>query len=475
MEATRHLMTFRQKILSLHRLISPRTVSCRASLYARRNTLQNIKSRVVRQTSVYCRPQFPALTTRCHQMVGNKSDGNKGLKNAIHGKLSNNYVQSFGSFTRMPRTLTVPQSHMSCAKNIHTTARRNVLLPPHVWLLIKPVQKLLAIILGRSVRKWWRALPANKRQLFKQSVRENKWKLSIGAAALGSVIILFYFTNLEETPITGRSRLLVFRKEHYDLLTTLEYESLIEEFKDIMLPKEDARYQLVQKIVDHLISCNSDLPEVSKIEWTIHVVDRPLINAFVLPNGQVFVFTGMLDAVANNDQLAFILGHELAHAILEHMAEKASVTHFMDFLFLISLTMIWAICPMDSLAVVGQWVQSKLREACVDVRASSVFWKQMEVMETLGEQPRIPEWLSTHPSHENRAEHLDRLIPKALKLRDSCNCSELPSVDPRYIFELSVKHLLQTQRGRDGQAIAGELVPVQVDDRVPLVSAVTAI
>lgn len=43
-------------------------------------------------------------------------------------------------------------------------------------------------------------------------------------------------------------------------------------------------------------------------------------------------------------------------------AEKASLVHLLDFLSLIFLTMIWAICPRDSLAVVGQWIQSKLQE-----------------------------------------------------------------------------------------------------------------
>ncbi|XP_073400678.1 metalloendopeptidase OMA1, mitochondrial isoform X3 [Dendrobates tinctorius] len=245
--------------------------------------------------------------------------------------------------------------------------------------------------------------------------------------------LIFFSLNVAETHRMGRGLL----KLNSSLLEEAE---LMEEFKDVLLPAEDGRYQLVQKIVDYLITCNRDLPEVSKMQWTVHVVDKPeVINAYVLPNGQVFVFTGMLQAVADVDQLSFILGHELAHAILEHTAEKASISHFLDFLFLLSLVMIWAICPMDSIAILGQWVQSRLREylflrpysrtleaeadkvglelvakACADVRASSVFWKQMELVDTLAGQPRIPEWLSTHPSHENRAEQLDRLIPKSL-------------------------------------------------------------
>ncbi|CAI9583492.1 unnamed protein product [Staurois parvus] len=266
-----------------------------------------------------------------------------------------------------------------------------------------------------------------------------------------------------------------------------------------MIPEKDELYQQVKTLVRHLIACNSDVPEVAKIEWTLHVVDKPIINAYVLPNGQIFVFTGMLGAVADSNQLAFILSHEIAHAILDHTAEKVSVSHLLDFLFMISLVMIWAICPMDSLAVLGHWIQSKLQEyvferpysrtleteadkvglelaakACVDVRASSVFWKQMVVMETYGDEPHIPEVLSTHPSHERRAVYLDRLIPKALKLRESCDCPPLNSVDPRLIFEQSMKLLLQSSRERDDRAIKGDLHPVCTDDEAPITAAVKA-
>lgn len=62
-------------------------------------------------------------------------------------------------------------------------------------------------------------------------------------------------------------------------------------------------------------------------------------------------------------------------------------------------------------------------QACVDVRASSVFWQQMELAETIQGQPKLPEWLSTHPSHENRAEHLDRLIPEVSWVEGSVSFS----------------------------------------------------
>lgn len=121
----------------------------------------------------------------------------------------------------------------------------------------------------------------------------------------------------------------------------------MEQFKNQMLPETDARYQVVERVVGHLSESNKDIPQVAALEWVIHVVDEPGVNAFVLPvsctrhknviilkqhlmcfplnfyslclqNGQVFVFTGLLDAVSDIHQLSFILGHEIAHAVLEH-------------------------------------------------------------------------------------------------------------------------------------------------------------
>lgn len=347
---------------------------------------------------------------------------------------------------------------------------------PLFWIIIKPVQKLFAILVGRSIRKWWKALPPNKRELFKESVRTNKWKILLGVSSLGVLFVVFYFTHLEETPITGRARLLVFGKEHLRQLSQVEYSMWMEKYESKMLPETDARYQVVKRVVGHLSESNKDIPQVSALTWAIHVVDEPEVNAFVLPNGEVFVFTGLLNAVSDIHQLSFILGHEIAHAVLEHAIEKASLVHFLDFLSLIFLTMIWAICPHDILAVVGQRIQSKLQEfifdrpysrtleaeadkvglqfaakACVDVRASSVFWQLMELVETIKGEPKLPEWLSTHPSHENRAEHLDRLIPEALKIRERCNCPSLSGPDPRLVFRLNRQHLLESYKAQETQ------------------------
>lgn len=383
------------------------------------------------------------------------------------------------------------------ARCFHTSPPVRAAPAPLLLLILKPVQKLLAIIVGRGIRKWWQALPPNKKELFKDSVRRNRWKLLFGMSAFGLLFVVFYFTHLEVSPVTGRSKLLLLGKEHFRLLSDLEYEVWMEKFKSDLLPERDPRFLTVKEVVYHLTQCNQDVPGISEISWVIHVVESPDVNAFVLPHGQVFVFTGLLNSVTDVHQLSFLLGHEIAHAVLGHAAEKASMVHLLDFLGMIFLTMIWAVCPRDSLAVLGQWIQSKLQEymfdrpysrtleaeadkiglqlaakACVDVRASSVFWQQMELSDSLHGYPRLPEWLSTHPSHGNRAEYLDRLIPQALELREACNCPPLSGPDPRLLFKLTVKRFLEDFETEDLNITAKkqkmDAVPTQKQEQIPL-------
>ncbi|XP_061593086.1 metalloendopeptidase OMA1, mitochondrial isoform X2 [Cololabis saira] len=249
----------------------------------------------------------------------------------------------------------------------------------------------------------------------------------------------------------------------------------MEEFGEHLLPESDPLHQMVKQLVQLLAQRNKDIPEVAEITWTVHIVNKPTINAFVLPDGKVFMFTGMLEAVADIDQLIIVLGHEMAHAILEHSAEQASLSHVVDLLSLILVTAIWAMCPGDSLAVLGSWAKDKLTElmfsrpysrkleaeadqvglqlaakACADVRVGPVFWQQLELVDKLSGEPTMPEWLSTHPSHRNRSSQMERLIPQALELRESCSCPALPPTDPRVVFSETVRVMLEKVKDQPG-------------------------
>ncbi|XP_078074610.1 metalloendopeptidase OMA1, mitochondrial isoform X2 [Mustelus asterias] len=323
------------------------------------------------------------------------------------------------------------------SRDFHTTSRVLALPIPLLLILLKPVKKLTAMLLGRSIRKWWQGLPPDKQELLKDSVKRNRWRILLGICSLSGLIAIYFWTHLDKSPITGRTRLLMFSKRQFLQLVEFEYQSVLESYKDKFLPVTDPMYETTHFVFNQLVEKNKDIPGVSETKWSINVVEDPEINAFVMPNGQVFVLTGLFKAVADTDQLACILGHEMAHCLLAHGAEHASIIQLLDFVSLVFLTLIWAVFPRDSLAALGQWIQGKLiqymfdrpysrkleieadevglrlaAKACMDVRASSVYWQQLELMKIVSGTFQIPEWFSTHPSNDRRVQHLDKLIPE---------------------------------------------------------------
>lgn len=363
----------------------------------------------------------------------------------------------------------------SCAERsrcvlFHSSAPLRAVPAPLMWMVIKPLQKIMAVILGRSIRKWWTALPDNRRQLLREWMWLRRWRLAAGAGVTLVIMAVLLLTHADQCPLTGRTRLLVFSRDSYMELAAHMSQAYMEEFEQAMVPVSDPRHQVVELVMQHLAQRNKDIPDVCDVDWTVHVVQDPKVNAFVLPNGKVFVFTGMLEAVTDVHQLTVVLGHEMAHALLAHSAEQASLSHVVDLLSMILLTAIWAVCPRDSVALLGHWAQEKLTQlmfhrpysrkleaeadevglqlaakACADVRAGPVFWQQMDLRDQLQGELVLPEWLSTHPSHKNRYTQMDRFMPQALQLRESCVCPPLPDKDPRTVFSKSVRLLLDNQ------------------------------
>jgi predicted Zn-dependent protease len=176
--------------------------------------------------------------------------------------------------------------------------------------------------LNRVLRKWWRELPPNKRQLFIEWFFRNKWKIGLIFASIISLFYLYYLSHIQETPITKRKRFIAFTPKQLLAINNYEFEVQLELFRSKLLPNNHHLTQRVAKIATQLINGNSDLNQIHDHEWSISVIDEPKIkNAFVVPSGQIFVFTGMLSMCDNDQQLGVILAHEMAHAVLAHGAE----------------------------------------------------------------------------------------------------------------------------------------------------------
>ena len=119
----------------------------------------------------------------------------------------------------------------------------------------------------------------------------------------------FYIYNLETVPVSGRRRFnCISAKRETDMAQQL-YGQVMQEFGSRVLPAWHPNSKLVNKVMNRLIPASG----LEDQAWEVHVVNDPQMNAFVLPGGKVFVFSGILPICNGEDGLATVLGHEIAH------------------------------------------------------------------------------------------------------------------------------------------------------------------
>lgn len=171
------------------------------------------------------------------------------------------------------------------------------------------------------MRNWWRELPPNKKELVKKWLIQHQGKFYILIIFATCGIIAYYVAHLEQTPITKRKRFIAFTPKQIEELTDFEFQAQLELLKGKLLRGDHKDCKRVAKIVNQLLNGNRDLEIIYTKNWSISVVDDPRMNAFVLANGQVFVFRGMLEFCTSDEQLGNLLAHEMAHAVLGHGAE----------------------------------------------------------------------------------------------------------------------------------------------------------
>ena len=358
------------------------------------------------------------------------------------------------------------------------------LINPLLIAFIKPFSRVFAMVVGRRFRRWWRTLPESEKIKFRNEIKKRSrvW-IGLGVAALAGIAYA-YESHVEESPITKRRRFVALNRDQVDKIATSEFQQLSEEFSGLMLPESSHYYSRMTRVASRILRSNSDLKEISGKNWTVTVIDRGDKNAFVLPTGNIFVFSGMLDLCANDDQLGIIISHEIAHTVLNHAGEHLSHVNFVSALLMVPLAVLWAFIPSDGIAVIADWFIHKASsmifelpysrdmemeadevglllaaKACFDVREAPAFWALMELSEA--EEEKMPfEILSTHPTHQNREGNLASLVPKAIEVRSSCGCHRLGPTDPYAEFKKYVQKVAQRKEAAVNQS--SPVVPIFV-------------
>lgn len=173
-------------------------------------------------------------------------------------------------------------------------------------------------------------------------------------------------------------------------------------------------------------------PDARNWAWEINVFDSDDINAFCAPGGKIGVYTGIIQKLRlSDDELAAVMGHEIAHALREHSREQASQKTISS---LITSTIAAAAGVPGELMDAGSQMlvhlpNSRAMElesdviglelmarAGYDPRNASSIWKKMQQVNGASKGPAF---LSTHPPGADRIQELDAYVPKVLPLYEA--------------------------------------------------------
>ncbi|WP_031370560.1 M48 family metallopeptidase [Lysobacter antibioticus] len=269
-----------------------------------------------------------------------------------------------------------------------------------------------------------------------------------------------WFGSAQTDPYTGE-------KAHYGASADEEIQLGAQAFQQVLgdanaqralLPDNAPQSQGVREIAQRLIS---KVPQVTEslaasngqaaptdyrnFQWNVAVINSQEANAFCLPGGKMAVYTGLFPVTQNNDALAVVMGHEIAHALLRHGSQRMAQQKLVQMGQIAAGMAVGGMDPQQQQMVMGalgagaqyglvlpygrnhetQADQVGLMlaaAACYDPRQAIPLWERMA---QLGGGQRPAEFASTHPDPANRIQTLQALMPKALQFYQA-NCASRP-------------------------------------------------
>ena len=211
-------------------------------------------------------------------------------------------------------------------------------------------------------------------------------------------------------------------------------QMMAEAQKKNALDRDAAQVARIKNIIGRLIPQTAVFrPDAPKWQWEAHVISLDEVNAWCMPGGKMAVYTGLIQKLQiTDDELAAVMGHEIAHALREHARERVSRQMGTQ----MAVGIAGALFGIGDLGQgLGNMVadvtlnlpNSRLHEteadrigvelaarAGYDPRAAIQLGEKMAKVSSGGGQP--PKWLSTHPSHEDRIKDLRIYAEKVLPL-----------------------------------------------------------
>ena len=250
-------------------------------------------------------------------------------------------------------------------------------------------------------------------------------------ASLAVIALLSACANTTRPGAVGvnRSQFMMISSSEVDRLSAISYNDQAQKAKEKnILVTSGPTYDRLKRIANRLIPQTGEFrDDTRQWNWQLTLIDAPTLNASCAPGGKITFYTGIIEQLnLSDDEIAAIMGHEIAHAIREHGRERVSQAMAQSAVANIAMAAAGGYGSAVSAAnQVAQYVlvlpNSRQNESEADAiglelaaragynpQAAISVWKKM-IKATDSKSP--PEFLSTHPSGETRIEQLTALMP----------------------------------------------------------------
>ncbi|MDR2204558.1 MAG: M48 family metallopeptidase [Flavobacteriaceae bacterium] len=250
---------------------------------------------------------------------------------------------------------------------------------------------------------------------------------------VGTLAVLLW--TCTTNPITGRKSLQIANNQELTSMALQQYQQTLKESKVITGTPQAKSIQNVglriKQAAENYYAKIGRSADLANYQWEFNLIESDQLNAWCMPGGKVAVYTGILPVTKDDVGLAVVLGHEISHAIAGHGNERISQGMMAQYGGAILGGTIssdkWAsvfqqVYPVGAQVALLKYGRNQELEADemglylmamagYDPRQVQPFWQRMEAMGSSG----TPEFLSTHPSPENRRADIEKHLPKALE------------------------------------------------------------
>lgn len=253
---------------------------------------------------------------------------------------------------------------------------------------------------------------------------------------LSIFVLLLVLYACSTVPITGRKQMNLLPESQLSGMAVVNYK----EFLNKQPPLKDYRTEKIKEIgnkiadaVNQYMNQHGHSKRVAGFQWEFNLVDDPAINAWCMPGGKVVFYTGILPYTQDDEGIAVVMGHEIAHAIARHGNERMSQALAIQ-LGGVSLQVATAeeseltqnifLQSYGLASGLGSLKFSRTHESEADKmglvfmalagynpEAAIGFWERMS--HSGGTKP--PEILSTHPHDDTRIEDIKAYLPEVMK------------------------------------------------------------